>query len=98
MIKSMGVRVSPDEVVDVLLSSGDVTEALVSSEPDDARGELIVAYVVLARGGSVERLERYCRNEMPSYMQPCRYEVRGALRRTSSGKHDIAATVAGRPS
>jgi len=98
MIKSMGYRVGPDEVVDVLVASGQVTEAIVAGEPDEARGELIVAYVVLAENGSVEELEAYCKRELPSYMQPGRFEVRSQLRRTSSGKHDTAATVSDRPS
>jgi acyl-CoA synthetase (AMP-forming)/AMP-acid ligase II len=91
MIKTLGHRVSPDEVVDVLYASGEITEGVVDAEPDEDRGQRIVGYVVLAPGGSLERLQAFCRGELPRYMQPGRIEVRDALPRTSSGKHDVRA-------
>jgi amino acid adenylation domain-containing protein len=93
LIKTLGYRVSPDEVADVLYASGEVVEALVASEPDDVRGARIVAYVVLADGGQLDRLKTFCASELPRYMQPSRIEVRSALSRTPSGKHDPAATA-----
>lgn len=91
MIKTLGFRVSPDEVADVIYASGEVSEALVDAEPDEERGARIVAYVVLLPGGSSERLAGFCRRELPRYMQPSRIEVRDALPRTASGKHDVNA-------
>jgi acyl-coenzyme A synthetase/AMP-(fatty) acid ligase len=91
MIKTLGHRVSPDEVVDVLYASGEITEGVVDAEPDEDRGTRIVGYVVLAPDGSLERLQAFCRAELPRYMQPGRMEVRDALPRTSSGKHDVRA-------
>lgn len=91
LIKTLGYRVSPDEVVDVIYASGEVVEAVVTSEPDDSRGSQIVAYVVLTDGGQVERLMAFCAAEMPRYMQPARIEARASLRRTHSGKYDVAA-------
>jgi len=93
MIKTLGYRVSPDEIATVLYASGEVSECIVTSEPDEARGERIVAHVVLAGGGagSLERLKRYAGVELPRYMQPARYEVRDALPRLPNGKHDLAA-------
>jgi amino acid adenylation domain-containing protein len=96
LIKTLGYRVSPDEVAEALYGSGEVIEALVTSEPDELRGARIVAYVVLADDGRLDRLEAFCARELPRYMQPSRIEVRSALSRTSSGKHDPAATVAQR--
>ena len=95
MIKTMGYRVSPDEIVEVLHASGEVVEAVVTSEPDDARGARIVAAVVLAAHGRLERLEAYATRELPRYMQPSRIEVREALERTATGKHDAAAALHG---
>ena len=73
MIKRLGYRVSPDEVVDVLYASGEIVEAIVAAEPDEAHGSRIVAYVVLAEGGALERLEGFAAQELPRYMQPSRY-------------------------
>jgi acyl-coenzyme A synthetase/AMP-(fatty) acid ligase len=95
MIKTLGFRVSPDEVASVLHASGEVVEVVVGSEPDPARGERIVAIVVMRAGGSVETLRRFAGAELPRYMQPARYDVRAALPRTASGKHDLAAAQAG---
>jgi amino acid adenylation domain-containing protein len=95
MIKTLGYRVSPDEVVEVLYASGEITEAVVAAEPDEWRGSQIVAYVVLAEKGRLDQLEAFCAREMPRYMRPSRIEVRTALNRTVSGKHDVRAIAEG---
>jgi amino acid adenylation domain-containing protein len=89
MIKTLGFRVSPDEIMDVLYASGEIVEGIVGTEPDAVRGDRIIAYVVLGDGKSLERLEAFCRAELPRYMQPARIEVRDSIPRTSSGKHDV---------
>lgn len=94
IIKTMGYRVGPDEIVSVLHASGQVTDAVVVGEPDAERGERIVAYVVLVERGSLERLQAYCGRELPRYFQPARIEVRDALPLLASGKHDLAAVRA----
>jgi amino acid adenylation domain-containing protein len=91
LIKSLGYRVSPDEVAEALYASGEVVEGVVTSEPDAMRGERIVAFVVLRDGGSLERLEGFCATELPRYMQPGRIEVLAEIPRTTSGKHDLRA-------
>jgi acyl-CoA synthetase (AMP-forming)/AMP-acid ligase II len=68
---------------------------VVTAEPDELRGSLIVAYVVLAAEGDLERLVAFCSKEMPRYMQPERVEVRSSLNRTPSGKFDVRATARG---
>ena len=93
IIKTLGFRVSPDEVCEVLYASGEVAEALVGSEPDDQRGERIIAYVVLKADGDAARLQRYCRTELPRYMQPARVEAMEHLPRTSSGKFDLRGAM-----
>ncbi len=91
MIKTLGYRVSPDEIATVLYASGEIAECIITTEPDEARGERIVAFVVLAGGGSLERLRAYGGTELPRHMQPARYELRETLPRLPSGKHDVAA-------
>ena len=91
LIKSLGFRVSPDEITDVIFASGQVVEAVVGTVPDDRRGESIVAYVVLNDGGSLERVREWCKLELPRYLQPARVEARETLPRTSSGKFDVLA-------
>jgi acyl-CoA synthetase (AMP-forming)/AMP-acid ligase II len=91
MIKSMGFRVGPDEVADVLHASGEIREAVVDAEPDPTRGDRIVAYVVLREEGSLGRVERFCRAELPAFAHPSRYVRLAALPRLPSGKYDMDA-------
>ncbi|HVX39487.1 MAG TPA: AMP-binding protein [Gemmatimonadaceae bacterium] len=91
LIKTLGHRVSPDEVTDALYASGEVAEAVVMAEPDGMRGEQIVAVVTLVPDGSVARLRAFCKTELPRYMQPARYQVEDALPRVSTGKYDVDA-------
>ena len=90
MIKSLGHRVGPDEILDALHGSDEILEGIITTEPDAIRGDLIVAYVVLKPQGSIERLKSFARRELPRHMQPARIEVLEELPRTASGKHDLA--------
>ena len=89
MFKTLGFRVSPDEICDVLLASGEVVEAAVITEPDAQRGARIVACVVLKPGSTVAQLKRFCGTELPRYMQPARFEELNAIPRNASGKQDL---------
>jgi acyl-CoA synthetase (AMP-forming)/AMP-acid ligase II len=91
MIKTLGFRVSPDEIADVIYASKQVAEAVVTSEPDEQRGERIVAHVVLAPAGTLQALRQWCGVELPRHMQPARWDVRESLPRNASGKHDLLA-------
>jgi acyl-CoA synthetase (AMP-forming)/AMP-acid ligase II len=53
-----------------------------------------VAYVVLREGGSLARLERFCRAELPAFAHPSAYEPRASLARLPSGKYDMEAVRA----
>lgn len=97
MIKTQGFRIGPDEIAEVLYASGLVEEAVVSGEDDAGRGMVIVAWVVLRAGAAVDALKKYCRVELPPYMQPARFEVRDQLPRLPGGKYDLAALGAKTP-
>jgi acyl-CoA synthetase (AMP-forming)/AMP-acid ligase II len=90
MIKTLGFRVGPDEVIDACFASGEIREGIVVGEPDEQRGERIVAYVVLREGGSVQRLEQFIRVELPRHMQPSRIVPMTELPRTTAGKYDVS--------
>lgn len=91
MIKSLGFRIGPDEIVDVLYASGDILETAIATEPDPIRGERIIAYVVLKPGGSKDHLKDFVRLELPRHMQPARVDICEELPRLPSGKYDMAA-------
>jgi amino acid adenylation domain-containing protein len=93
IIKTMGFRVGPDEVLDVLYASGEVEEAAVLGEPDPVWGARIAAFVVLTPAGSLERLQAHAARELPRHMRPARFELRDRLPLLPSGKHDLLALL-----
>jgi acyl-CoA synthetase (AMP-forming)/AMP-acid ligase II len=94
LIKSRGVRISPTEVEDVAYESGMVAEAVAFGVPDERLGEVVHLAVSLRGGADVDRLQRYCRASMPSYMTPAHiWRWDGAMPRTSTGKLDRNGVV-----
>jgi acyl-CoA synthetase (AMP-forming)/AMP-acid ligase II len=89
-LKSMGARVSPGEIEELLFASGLVREVAVFGMPHDLIGDEVWAAVVArAPDQDVKReLDRYARPLMSPYMLPRRWLVLPALPRTSNGKVD----------
>jgi acyl-CoA ligase (AMP-forming) (exosortase A-associated) len=94
MIKSAGNRISPTEIEEAVLSGGETAEAVAFGMPDERLGQAIL---VVARGdGSREHdLRERLRRELPTFLQPTRYDWREALPRNANGKLDRAALKAG---
>ena len=87
LIKSMGYRISADEVEELLLGSDRIAEVAVKGEPDPDRGMAIIAHVVPNDPDVDEsELRAYARKVMPTYMWPKTFVLRDHLPRTSSGK------------
>ena len=95
LIKTLGFRVGPDEIADVLYAAAGVREAVVDAEPDAQRGDRIVAHLVLGAGAELRQVEAFCRMELPRHMQPARFVAWPALPRLASGKFDYEALRAG---
>lgn len=88
MINASGFKVWPREVEDVLYQHAAVREAAVVGEPDDYRGETVVAYVSLQPGVVVESaaLIAHCRDQLAAYKCPRDVRVLDDLPKTVSGK------------
>ena len=91
MIKTLGYRVGPDEILDVLYASGQIREGLVTAREDADRGQRIIAYVVLKEGGTIDALKKFCRTELPRYMHPNEFAALTELPKLPNGKHDLFA-------
>ncbi|MEG3179821.1 acyl-CoA ligase (AMP-forming), exosortase A system-associated [Sphingomonas sp. LT1P40] len=90
MIKTAGNRISPTEVEEAVLAGGEASEAAAFGVKDARLGQAIVV-VAVARGDSAEaeaKLRERLRRDLPSFMQPGRYEWRDALPRNANGKFD----------
>ena len=96
LIKSMGVRVSPDEVETLIRNSGLVRDVAVVGLPDDMLGEKVVAAVMpgAQSGDALRALKIFARESMSSFMQPRDYRLVDAFPLTPNGKPDFAAVRA----
>ncbi|MGY1746558.1 class I adenylate-forming enzyme family protein [Blastococcus sp. SYSU D00695] len=87
-INVSGYKVWPREVEDALCEHPAVLEAAVVGEPDEYRGETVVAYVALAAGGSATEAEliAFARERLAAYKAPRAVHVVDELPKTQTGK------------
>jgi acetyl-CoA synthetase len=86
-----GYRIGPFEVESALVEHPDVAEAAVIGAPDELRGEVVEAYVVLREGreGSdalAEELKQQVKTGFAAHAYPRRVHFVDALPKTPSGK------------
>jgi long-chain acyl-CoA synthetase len=88
LIKTHGYQVWPREIEEVLATHPAVAEVGVAGVPDEAKGEVAKAWVVLAGGeqASVEELRAFCRERLAPYKVPATVEFRSELPKTMVGK------------
>jgi 2-aminobenzoate-CoA ligase len=88
MIISAGYNIAGPEVEDALLRHPDVLEAAVVGRSDEARGQVVVAYVVLKEGAerNTEALRAFVTSELAPYKCPREIVLLDALPRTATGK------------
>jgi acetyl-CoA synthetase/medium-chain acyl-CoA synthetase len=91
VILSAGYRIGPFEVESALLEHPAVAESAVVSSPDDMRGEVVKAFVVLAPGfdgdaALVKALQEHVKNVTAPYKYPRKIEFVDTLPKTVSGK------------
>ena len=96
-IKSQGYRVSPSEVEEVLMETGELAQAAVIGLPAGDAGEKIHALVVPVTDLlNTDELLRRCAQRLPAYMLPKNIEVVESLPRTPNGKIDYKSLRAAR--
>jgi 2-aminobenzoate-CoA ligase len=91
MIISAGYNIAAPEVEDALLAHPAVAEAAVIGVPDEQRGQIVKAYVVLKPGhasdaGMVAALQEFVKQTVAPYKYPRAVEFATQLPRTSTGK------------
>ncbi|APE25447.1 Long-chain-fatty-acid--CoA ligase [Streptomyces venezuelae ATCC 10712] len=87
-INVSGYKVWPREVEDALYEHPSVLEAAVVGQPDEYRGETVVAYVSLKAGltASAEELIAFSRERLAAYKCPRTIHFLADLPKTQSGK------------
>ncbi len=91
VIKASGYRIGPFEVEDALVSHPAVVEAAVVGKPDPIRGQIVKAFVVLAKGyqpseALVKELQEHVKQVTAPYKYPREIEFVTELPKTPSGK------------
>ena len=91
MIISAGYNIAGPEVESALLTHPDVLECAVVGAPDEDRGHIVKAYVVLRDGVAgddalAKRLQDHVKAEIAPYKYPRSVEFLKALPRTETGK------------
>ena len=91
VIKASGYRIGPFEVEDALVKHPAVMEAAVVASPDKIRGNIVKAFVVLAKGYEpseelIKELQEFVKQETAPYKYPREIEFVDSLPKTISGK------------
>ena len=91
VIKSSGYRIGPFEIENVIMELPYVLECGVSAAPDEVRGQVVKASIVLVRGfkGNDElkkQIQDYVKRRTAPYKYPRIVEFRESLPKTTSGK------------
>jgi long-chain acyl-CoA synthetase len=88
MILTAGYNIYPAELEQVFAMHADVAMIAVAGFPDEEKGEVAHAFVVVRPGASItaEGLIQHCRRYLASYKVPRQIHFVDDLPRTSSGK------------
>jgi 2-aminobenzoate-CoA ligase len=91
MIVSAGYNIAPAEVESALLAHRDVAECAVIGVPDEERGQVVKAFVVMRENAPegpelVKELQDFVKSTVAPYKYPRAIEFRKSLPRTETGK------------
>jgi acetyl-CoA synthetase len=91
MFKAAGYRIGPSEIENCLVKHPAVANAAVVPSPDETRGNIVKAFIVLAAGQAPspvleEDLQRHVRKFLAPYEYPKEIEFIDALPMTTTGK------------
>jgi acetyl-CoA synthetase/medium-chain acyl-CoA synthetase len=91
VIISAGYRIGPFEVESALVEHPAVLESAVVAKPDDVRGEIVKAFVVLnnsykPNGDLIKEIQDFVKNLTAPYKYPREIEFVSELPKTISGK------------
>ncbi|MFY9972171.1 MAG: hypothetical protein WAK41_22460 [Roseiarcus sp.] len=88
MINTGGFKVFPAEIERVIAAHASVAMVAVGGQPDELKGEIAKAYVVLKPGApaDAEGILALCRAELAAYKAPRAIQFVADLPKTSTGK------------
>jgi long-chain acyl-CoA synthetase len=90
IVPSGGVKILPAAVEEVLLKHPAIAETALVGVPDDYKGQIPTAFIVLTEGQSatVDEIRDFCRQSLSDYKVPKQIKFVDSLPRTGSGQID----------
>jgi len=88
MILCGGYNIYPKEIESVLYSHPSILEVAVVGVPDDVKGEIPKAFIVLKEEKSLtkEKINQFCRDNLAAYKIPREIQIVSELPKTTTGK------------
>jgi acetyl-CoA synthetase len=91
VIKASGYRIGPAEIESCLVKHPAVANAAVIGKPDEARGQIVKAFIVLQPGhvasqALIDEIQNHVRGRLAPYEYPREIEFIDALPMTTTGK------------
>ena len=91
VIKSSGYRIGPFEIESVIMELPYVLECAVVAAPDEIRGQVVKAVIVLTKGTDAtdalkKEIQQYVKDRTAPYKYPRIVEFRDEMPKTISGK------------
>ena len=91
LIKASGYRIGPAEIESCLVKHPAVANAAVIGKPDETRGQIVKAFIVLQPGqcasqGLIDDIQNHVRGRLAPYEYPREIEFIDALPMTTTGK------------
>jgi len=91
LIMASGYRISPFEVESAIISHPEVLEAAVVASPDEIRGVIVKAFIILndkksASDTLIKEIQMHCKEVAAPYKYPREIEFVDSLPKTQSGK------------
>ncbi len=88
MLLVRGINVYPREIEDVLYSHPDIVECAVIGVPDESKGEVPKAFMVVGEGKTLteKEVKRFCKDHLAAYKLPKYFEFRDALPKNATQK------------
>ncbi|HEV2607212.1 MAG TPA: AMP-binding protein, partial [Xanthomonadaceae bacterium] len=91
MFKAAGYRIGPSEIENCLIKHPAIANAAVVPSPDETRGNVVKAFIVLAAGHAPspaleDEIQRHVRAHLAPYEYPREIEFIDALPMTTTGK------------
>ena len=90
MIKVGGQIVYAPEIENVLHQNEEIAEAAAIGVPDDMRGEVVKAFVVLQEGSQLSEsdIKFFCKDKLANFKVPQQIDIREELPKNRTGKID----------